>query len=76
VRGEKITLGQMEEEETMGVCGVCGGGSAVLVDRSFPRCGEGSGEGRIGVKRNASGAEPVHKGHQGSGRKRPEATQG
>jgi hypothetical protein len=50
-------------------------GSAVLADRDFPGCEEGSGEERIGAERNAGGAEPVHKGHQGSEGKRPEATQ-
>jgi hypothetical protein len=39
------------------------GGSAVPADRDFPDCEKGSGEGQIGAKRCAGGAEPIHKGH-------------
>jgi hypothetical protein len=47
------------------------GGSAVLANRDFPGCKQGSGEERIGTERNAGGAEPVHKGHQGSEERDP-----
>ncbi|KAJ7908020.1 hypothetical protein B0H13DRAFT_1879021 [Mycena leptocephala] len=63
------------EESNDGCVWCMRGGSAVLADRDFPGCEEGSGEERIGAERNAGGAEPVHKGHQGSEGKRPEATQ-